>query len=69
MKMEWVPGRNGYDIPVRAAWAGEEQVVIMNIPKADIRIPIAFCFPFFTAFRPYSAMASAAVRQALWSRR
>ena len=29
MKMEWVPGRNGYDIPVRAAWAGEEQVVII----------------------------------------
>ena len=29
MKMEWVPGRNGYDIPVRAAWAGEEQAVII----------------------------------------
>ena len=29
MKMDWVPGRNGYDIPVRAAWAGEEQVVII----------------------------------------
>ena len=32
MKMEWVPGRNGYDIPVRAAWAGEEQAVI---PRTD----------------------------------
>ena len=29
MKMDWVPGRNGYDIPVRAAWAGEEQAVII----------------------------------------
>lgn len=29
MKTEWIPGRNGYDIPVRAAWAGAEQAVIV----------------------------------------
>ena len=29
MKIEWIPGRNGYDIPARAVWAGEAQAVIV----------------------------------------
>ena len=29
MKTEWLPGRNGYDIPARAVWAGEEQAVVV----------------------------------------